>query len=92
MYFQQSRFYKYLTRNFGILRKVSFQSDRRHQAASAGFAPDQNGQPETLPMLVLILSISIGCIVGPFTASVLAQENNQRGMEVTERDAAGQAI
>ncbi len=92
MYFQQSRFYKYLARKFGGLRKVSFQSDQRYQDARAGLASDQIGQPEGLPLLVLILSISIGCIPGLFTASVLAQENDQRGMEVTERDAAGQAI
>lgn len=92
MYFQQSRFYKYLTRNFGVLRKVSFQSERRHQNERAGLASDRNGQPERLLLFVLILSISIGWIAGPFTASVLAQENDQRGMEVAERDEAGQAI
>ena len=92
MYFQQSRFYKYLTRIFGIPRKVSLQSNRRHQDARAGLVPDPNRQPEGLPLLVLILSISIGCIAGPFTVPVLAQEDDQRGMEVAERDEAGQAI
>ena len=73
MCFQQSRCYKYLTRNSGILRKV--------------------GIPPTARVLIcLILLILIGCITEPFTASVLAQEDNQRGMEVAERDEAGKAI
>ena len=43
-------------------------------------------------LIFLILSISIGSIAGPFSASVVAQENDQRGMEVAERDEAGKAI
>ena len=46
----------------------------------------------TRALIFLILSISIGCLAGTFSASVVAQEDDQRGMEVAERDEAGKAI
>ena len=86
MYFQQSRCYKFLTRNSGVLRKVDVQSNRRCQGVVDG------SHPTVRVLICLILSIFIGCITGPFTVSVLAQEDNQKGMEVAERDEAGTAI
>ena len=83
MCFQQSRCYKHLARK---LRSVDVQSDRRHQDTV------DSAHPTVRVFIFLILLIFIGCIAGPFTASVLAQEDDQRGMEVAERDEAGQAI
>ena len=83
MCFQQSRCYKHLARK---LRKVDVQSDRRHQDTV------DSAHPTVRVFIFLILLIFIGCITGRFTASVLAQEDDQRGMEVVERDEAGQAI
>ena len=80
MCFQQSRYYKYLS-NSSALCKVSPQSNRRHQDTCI-----------VRLLLFLMLSITIGGITGPFAALVLAQEDNQRGMEVAERDEAGKAI
>ncbi len=86
MCFQQSRCYKYLTRSSGALRKVGIQLNRRHQDAVG------SSHSTVKVLILLILSISIGCITGPFATLVLAQENNQRGMEVVERDEEGKAI
>ena len=82
MCFQRSRCYRYLTRNSGALRKLNVQSEGI--VARARFADRA--------LTYLILSIFISCIAGSFTASVLAQEDDQRGMEVAERDETGQAI
>ena len=89
MCFQQLRCYKCLTK---MLPKVGIQSDCGRQE-TAGLVPTPHGQPQGLPLLIfLILLISVGCITGAFTTSVLAQEGDQRGMEVAERDEAGTAI
>ena len=89
MCFQQLRCYKCLTRT---LAKVGIQSDCGHQE-TAGLVPTPHGQPQGLSLLIfLILLIAVGCITGAFTPSVLAQEDDQRGMEVAERDEAGKAI
>ena len=89
MCFQQLRCYKCLTR---MLPKVGIQSDCGHQE-TAGLVPTPHGQPQGLSLLIfLILLIAVGCITGAFTTSVLAQEDDQRGMEVAERDEAGKAI
>ena len=89
MCFEQFRCYKCLTR---MLPKVGIQSDCGRQE-TAGLVPTPHGQPQGLPLLIfLILLISVGCITGAFTTSVLAQEGDQRGMEVAERDEAGTAI
>ena len=83
---QQSRCDKYPTRHAGQSLKVGIQSDRMRQNTQG------SAHPTVQIVILLILFIFIGCITGPFTMSVLAQENDQRGMEVAERDEAGQAI
>ena len=89
MCFEQFRCYKCLTR---MLPKVGIKSDCGRQG-TAGLVPTPHGQPQGLPLLIfLILLISVGCITGAFTTSVLAQEDDQRGIEVAERDEAGTAI
>lgn len=86
MCFRQSRYHRCMNRNAEALCKISVRSDRRDQSivSHAHFA-DRT-------LTYLILSIFISCIAGAFTASVLAQEDDQSGMEVAERDEAGQAI
>ena len=86
MCFQQPRCYKYLTSNSGGSRKVGVQSTSEHQNTM------DSAHPTVRVLIRFILSIFIGWATGPFTVSVLAQEADQRGMEVTERDEAGQAI
>ena len=86
MCFQQPRCYKYLTSNSGGSRKVGVQSTPEHQNTM------DSAHPTVRVLIRFILSIFIGWATGPFTVSVLAQEADQRGMEVTERDEAGQAI
>ena len=81
MCFWQSRYYRYLISNSGALRTVGVESNRRHQNPSIARV-----------LICLTVLIYIGCITGPFTAPTLAQEDDQRGMEVAERDEAGQAI
>ena len=86
MHSQQSRCYKYLTRLSGESCKVGVLSDRRRQP------PPDSAHPTVRIVILLILFIFIGCLTGPFASSVLAQEGDQRGMEVVERDEAGQGI
>ncbi len=86
MCFQQSRCYKHLTRNSGVSRKVGVQSAPKHQNTM------DSAHPTVRVLIRFILSIFIGWTTGPFTVSVLAQENDQRGMEVAERDETGQAV
>ena len=76
MCFQQFRCYKWLTNE-----KTRQRENERFRFPTA-----------VRVFIFVMLSISIGGITGPFTASVLAQEDDQRGMEVAERDAAGQAV
>ena len=86
MCFQQSRCYKYLTRNLGGSQKVGVQSTPKHKNTM------DSAHPTVRVLIHFILSIFIGWTTGPFTVSVLAQEADQRGMEVAERDEAGQAV
>ena len=83
---QQFRCYKYRTRHSGVSRKVGIQSNRLRPNT-----PDSAHSTGRI-VILLMLFIFIGCVTGPFVSSVLAQEDDQRGMEVAERDEAGQAI
>ncbi len=81
---QQSRCYKHPT-----TEKMRWRGDDQSRFLVLPFSRF----PTAVRVLIfVILSISIGGITGLFTASVLAQEADQRGMEVAERDEAGQAI
>ncbi len=84
MCFQQSRCYKHPT-----TEKMRWRGDDQSRFLVLPFSRF----PTAVRVLIFVmLSISIGGITGLFTASVLAQEDDQRGMEVAERDEAGQAI
>ena len=84
MCFQQSRSYKCLTNE-----KTTW---RENEQSRFLVIPLSRFPTAARVLFFVMLSISIGGITGPFTASVLAQEDDQRGMEVAERDEAGQAI
>ena len=81
---QQSRYYKYLTN-----QKTRW---RENEQSRFLVIPFSRFSTAARVLFFIMFSISIGCITGPFTALVLAQEDDQRGMEVAQRDEAGQAI